>query len=69
MIQIGIRGSVVRRYVSEWINAVRDVTDLVHAVRDAFAAGTELPPVPDERAYPIEPRLRKALGMETENQG
>jgi len=53
-IQIGLSGEAVRRYASEWINAIQDVTGLahdIHALVEAkdYAAAARL--LPEERPY------------------
>lgn len=64
-IQLGLRGSVVRRYVHEWIVAVEDVTELAHMIGHAVRLRQPiLPPVPDERNYPIDDDLRHVLGYD-----
>lgn len=63
-LQVGLRGGALRRYVSEWIVAVEDVTPLARAVGEAVARGERaLPLVPEEREYPVGPKLARRLGM------
>ena len=63
-LQLGIRGSVVRRYVADWIVSIEDVTGLAHAIWTVISTGGQgLPPVPIERPYPISPQIRAVLGM------
>ena len=62
-LQLGIAGSLIRRYATEWIVRIADVTELAHAVRDAVAAHAPLPEVPAEREYPVPPALARQLGM------
>jgi hypothetical protein len=50
---------MMRRHVDEWIVAVVDVTPLAKAVHRAIRTGTELPRVPTEAEYPLEPRLER----------
>lgn len=56
-IQLGIAGDFTRRYVAEWIQRIEDVTALAHSIQ----AG-ELPPVPDEISYPLDPATLRSLG-------
>jgi hypothetical protein len=62
-IQIGIRGWVVHRYVSEWIVGLEEVTELAHAVKNAKDKKLTFPPVPEERVYPLDSDLVQRLGI------
>ena len=62
-IQIGIRGETVRRYVSEWIIGLEEVTKLAHTIKRAVDGNEPLPVVPDERVYPVDVELQQRLGM------
>ena len=62
-IQIGIRGWVVQRYVSDWIVKLEDVTALAHDIQAAVKSRGTFPTVPDERVYPVEPDLAKQLDI------
>ena len=62
-IQVGLRGTLIRRYAEEWILDIADVTELTLAVKDAVATGAELPEVPQERAYDVPREIRARLGM------
>ncbi|HWU87769.1 MAG TPA: DUF4291 domain-containing protein, partial [Kofleriaceae bacterium] len=62
-IQLGLEGSIVQRYVHEWIVALEDATPLAHAVRDAIEREDPLPPAPIEREYPVDAELERTLGM------
>ncbi len=62
-IQIGIRGVVIRKYVSDYIISVEDVTPLAHEIgRVAKARGNTFPAVPEEQVYPISDELFLKLG-------
>jgi hypothetical protein len=63
-IQLGLSGSLVRRYVNEWILGVEDVTPLAHAVALAKQQREDMPTVPEEREYPISPELQIRLGYD-----
>ena len=62
-LQLGISGSLIRRYAAEWIVRIADVTELAHAIRDAVAARAALREVPVERAYPVPPAIARQLGV------
>jgi hypothetical protein len=62
-IQLGLEGSIVRRYVNEWIAELQDATPLAKAVRDAIERGDPLPVVPTERDYPVDPQVQRTLAM------
>jgi hypothetical protein len=54
-VQIGLRGEGVRRYLDEWIVAIRDVTPLAHEIHALVRAGdTDRAEAlcPPERPYP-----------------
>lgn len=63
-IQIGMRGETVKRYVSEWILGLEEVTELARAVGAAVKSKAKtLPNVPEERVYPVGDDLRERLGI------
>ncbi len=65
-IQIGIRGSLVHRYVDEWIVSLEDVTPLAHAIHDAVKArSSTLPDAPTLQVYEVSPELQRALDIVT----
>jgi hypothetical protein len=53
-IQIGISGTILRRYVEEWIIGLEEVTALARAIQTAIDENQPLPDVPTETAYPFE---------------
>lgn len=62
-IQIGIRGKVIRKYVSDDILGVEDVSDLAHEIGQIIKKGSEkFPEVPQEKEYPISESLFRKLG-------
>ena len=53
-IQIGLRGEAVRRYVSEWITAVTDITETVRDLDARRQRGEHIAGLlPQERPYPL----------------
>ena len=53
-IQIGLRGDAVRRYVSEWITAVTDITETVRDLDARRQRGEHIAGLlPQERPYPL----------------
>jgi Domain of unknown function (DUF4291) len=58
-IQIGLSGDAVRRYVTEWIVGLEDVTAEMHRVRDLARESTSAAEaeVPVERPYPVSDEL------------
>lgn len=62
-IQIGIRGSMVQRYVHEWIIGLTEVTALAHEIHDAVLNNQALPPVPEEKIYPVNADLVQRLAI------
>jgi hypothetical protein len=67
-IQLGLRGDVLRRYASEWLLGVEDITAFVreqhaHALSKDYAALLTL----FESPYPVPPAVAARLGMEKED--
>jgi hypothetical protein len=63
-IQVGIRGSMVRKYVSTWIIGIEDATELAHAIKAAVEKGSgQIPSTPKERVYEVGPDIQWTLGM------
>lgn len=64
-IQIGIRGEVIRKYVSDFIIGVENVSALAHEIGRLNKAGSEnFPELPLEREYPVSDELFARLGCE-----
>ncbi len=64
-IQIRIRGTVIRKYVSDYIIGVEDVSPLVHEIgRIRKSGASDYPELPEERAYTIPEELFKKLGCQ-----
>lgn len=65
-IQIGLSGEAVRRYTSEWIRRVSDITPLAHEM-GALIANNRLEQAkllhPPERPYPVSTSLQRHLKM------
>ncbi len=54
-VQIGIRGEAVKKFVSDWIVKIQDITDYVTDLRIRKEHGEDiLPLLPPERIYPHE---------------
>lgn len=68
-IQIGLSGEAVRRYVSDWIVSITDITQLAHFISDIMQAG-DLDRaslyLPRERAYTVGMNRRRYLCIERE---
>ncbi|GAA2411537.1 hypothetical protein GCM10010420_45600 [Streptomyces glaucosporus] len=65
VIQVGLSGEAVERYVEEWIVRISDVTDLAQAVhRDVGAGrlGEAASRLPQEVPYPLPEEIRERIG-------
>ncbi|MGH7454484.1 MAG: DUF4291 domain-containing protein, partial [bacterium] len=63
-LQIGIRGSMVREYISNWIIKIEDATELAHAIKAAVEQGIEkMPLIPEEYLYEVSREIQWKLGM------
>jgi hypothetical protein len=62
-IQLGLRGSMVARYVDNWIIRVDDVTPLAKAIQHAIHTGVRLPDAPVESVYPVDDETRRRLAI------
>ena len=65
-IQIGLSGDAVSHYISNWIHAVTDVTDLAKQIaslvnENKLEAAEKLLPV--ERSYELPPAISQKLGV------
>ncbi len=66
-IQIGLSRHIIARYVDEWTQEIRDITPLVHFLRDLLDAGRADEAqrrAPHERVYPVSDALARRLGMD-----
>ncbi|MBT28547.1 MAG: hypothetical protein CMO01_02720 [Thalassobius sp.] len=62
-IQIGIRGEVIKKYVSDYIIGVEDVSQLVREIGAVKKKGSsKYPEIPEEKEYAISDELFKKLG-------
>lgn len=52
-IQLGIKGNMVKRYISEWITNITDITDFVIDARNARKSGNFNEKLPVEYEYPL----------------
>lgn len=63
-LQIGLRGDVLRRFATEWIQAVEDVTPLATKGLQLLNAGRVADVViPNQRVYPANHESRTRLGL------
>jgi hypothetical protein len=63
-IQLGLRGEVLRRFSSEWILEICDISDFVARQRENVHAGCEQLITPEERVYPPgDPATASRLGV------
>ena len=62
-IQIGIRGEVIKKYVSHYIIGVEDISDLVHEIGKVKKSGSnKYPEMPIEKEYQVSDELFMKLG-------
>ena len=64
-IQIGLSGEAVDRYVDEWTVRITDATGTVHRLHSLVEdgdLGAARALLPEERPYPIDPRLAAHIG-------
>lgn len=63
-IQLGLRGPAVRQFIDEWIVAVEDITELVHA-QDALRSDATRLTTPREDVYPVaDPAVATRIGAD-----
>jgi hypothetical protein len=63
-IQLGLSGETVRQYVNEWILSLEEVTELARTIGERVADKClQLPPVPEEKEYPVDDTLQQILMM------
>lgn len=63
-IQLGISGSLVGRYVNEWIVNVSDITEQVTRMKSAISENKFIvDDLPGEREYPVDDHTKTLLGM------
>jgi hypothetical protein len=65
-IQVGISRHLIREFANDWITSVTDLTPRVRKMRELLNArriDKVTPLLPRERVYPIDPVLRRKLGM------
>lgn len=64
-IQIGIRGSLVHRYVDEWILQLEDVTPLAHAIHEVVRSrASAFPEAPTLQVYAVSQELQHKLQVD-----
>ncbi len=63
-LQIGMRGAIVRDYVSKWVRKIDDVTELARRLKSQSGAEEiEFPDLPRERVYDVPHAIQRTLGM------
>ncbi|MHB8065640.1 MAG: DUF4291 domain-containing protein [Ruminiclostridium sp.] len=63
-IQLGLKGSMVNNYVTDWIVKINDITDTVIEIRESIKSKTfEKSMLPIEHEYPLDERTEKILGI------
>lgn len=61
-IQLGLKGSMVKNYVSDWIVEIRDITNTVIEIRESITSKTfEKSMLPIEHEYPLDEHVKKVL--------
>lgn len=64
-IQLGIRGSVVKDYVNQWIIKIEDVTELAHTIQGLVEKGEkEISLAPEEKVYEVSAEIQRTLAMD-----
>ncbi len=64
-IQLGLKGSMVEKYINEWIVKITDITDEVNQISIAIRSGEfDENMLPDEREYILSNALKMILGIE-----
>jgi len=64
-IQVGLRGEAVRRYLTEWIVGIADVTPLARQIHELVRAGEvdrAQARLPAERPYPLPAEIAARIG-------
>ena len=65
-VQLGLKGSMVKRYVTDWIVKISDITDTVIEMRKSIKTKTfDNTMLPIECEYPLNERLKRTLGIIT----
>lgn len=63
-IQLGLKGSIVDKYVNEWIVKINDITDAVASIRESIKSKTfNDRMLPVETEYILNEREMRALGI------
>jgi pre-mRNA-splicing factor ATP-dependent RNA helicase DHX16 len=68
-LQVGLRGEAVERFVDEWIVSIKDVTGVMHDIKEKVEAGNlegakKLLPV--EEVYTLPEGIARGIGMVTD---
>jgi hypothetical protein len=59
-LQVGLTGEAARRYVSEWITGIDDITDYVRELREVAERSPDR--LPAERPYPLPDPIAAIIG-------
>ncbi len=63
-LQLGIRGSVVKNYVNNWILEIEEVTQLARDIQNVVKSKSKhLPEIPEEKAYQVNVEIQKTLAI------
>mgnify|MGYP001793209386 FL=1 len=63
-LQLGIRGSVVKKYVNNWILEIEEVTQLARDIQNVVKSKSKhLPEIPEEKAYQVNVEIQKTLAI------
>ena len=63
-LQLGIRGSVVKNYVNNWILGIEEVTQLARDIQNVVKSKSKhLPEIPEEKAYQVNVEIQKTLAI------
>lgn len=64
-IQLGLKGSMVKRYIHEWIVNITDISPNVKTWKGQIAENTfDEKVLPTEQLYPVSDDIKRRLGME-----
>jgi len=61
-LQVGLSGWAARRYVSDWVVGIADVTEYVHQIHETAGADPDV--LPKESEYPLTQDVAVAIGAD-----